>query len=197
MVVLNLFLNNHWSASSFELAYSKFFSLIKFFCNLILSCKYPYFALKLNIFIFMFTARSSITAALSPPLSVTPGGNASFYCEFYIDEVDKSLYDTVTVGLWELGSVYRTLSTLTKHSNLIMNPKLHQEAPEYHERVHASYLSNKTSNTSVISVVLLNVEVSDARSYGCSMDFGPFKEPVGTSVRIEVQGKITLTNLLE
>ena len=77
-----------------------------------------------------------------------------------------------------------------------MNPKLHQEAPEYHERVHTSYHSNRTSNTSVISVVLADVEVSDTRSYGCSMDFGPFKEPVGTYVKIEVEGKITLDDLL-
>ena len=160
--------------------------------------KYPYFAFKLKIIVFVFTAkRSSITAALSPPLSIASGGNASFYCEFYVGDIDKSLYDAVTVGLWELGDIYRTLSTLTKHNSIIMNPKLHHEAPEYNERVNVSYLSNTTSNTSVISVVLADVELSDARSYGCSMDFGPFKEPVGTYVKIEVQGKITLDNLVE
>lgn len=175
---------------------SKFLSACLFL--ILFKRKYPYFAFRLKIAIFLFTARkSSITAALSPPLSVTSGGNASFYCEFYIGEVDKSLYDAVTVGLWEVGGIYRTLSTLTKHDSIIMNPKLYQEAPEYHERVYASYLSNNTSNTSVISVVLADVKVSDARSYGCSMDFGPFKEPVGTYVRIEVQGKIQLDNLLE
>ena len=165
---------------------------------MILFWRYPYFAFRLKVVVFLFTARkSTITAALSPPLSVASGGNASFYCEFRVGEDDKSLYDAVTVGLWEVGGIYRTLSTLTRHDSIITNPKLYQEAPEYHERVYASYLSNKTSNTSVISVVLDDVNVYHARSYGCSMDFGPFKEPVGTYVRIEVQGKIQLDNLLE
>ena len=70
-----------------------------------------------------------------------------------------------------------------------MNPKLDQEATDYYGRNYASFLANKTSNTLIISVVLAQAKKTDERSYGCSMCFGPFKEPITSCVRINVQGK--------
>lgn len=79
-----------------------------------------------------------------------------------------------------------------------MNPKLDEEGPEYNQRIHAHLSTNKTNNnTSIISVVLADVKESHERSYGCSMYFGPYKEPTGSSVSIDVQGKNQLAQLLE
>ena len=77
-----------------------------------------------------------------------------------------------------------------------MNPKLDQEAPGYNGRVHATYRTNSTSNTSMILVVLTHVQESDERTYGCSISFGAFKEPIGSSVRIDMQGKNQFVCLL-
>ena len=134
------------------------------------------------------SVKSAITAAPSPPLSAAPGANASFQCEFRVGELDKSVYDGITVGIWERGGIYLTLLTVTKHEALIVNPKLDQEVPEYRGRVHAKTWANRTSNTSMMSVEIEDVRESDRRSYGCSMYFGPFKESLGASARIGVQG---------
>ena len=80
--------------------------------------------------------------------------------------------------------------TVTSKGDIIMNPKLDSEGPEYSQRVHAHLSTNKTdSDTSLISVVLTDVKETHERSYGCSMYFGPYKEPIGSSVSIDVQGK--------
>ena len=80
--------------------------------------------------------------------------------------------------------------TVTSNRNIIINPKLEEEGPEYNDRVHALLSTNKTNNyTSIISVVLTDVNESHQKSYGCSLYFGPYKEPVGSSVGIDVQGK--------
>ena len=73
-----------------------------------------------------------------------------------------------------------------------MNPKLAEEGPEYTDSVHALLSTNKTYNdTSIISVVLSDVNESHENSYGCSMYFGPYKEVVVSPrpVSILVQGK--------
>ena len=79
--------------------------------------------------------------------------------------------------------------TVTSNSNIIINPNLEDEGPEYTDRVHTLLSTNKTNNISVISVVLTEVSKSHENSYGCTMYFGPHKEPVGSSVTIDVQGK--------
>ena len=87
--------------------------------------------------------------------------------------------------------------TVTSKGDIILNPKLDKEGPEYRERVHARLSTNKTnSDASIISVVLADVKESLERSYGCSMDFGPYKETIGSSVIIEVLGKIQSAHLL-
>ena len=138
---------------------------------------------------------SAITAALSPPLSVAPGENTSFQCEFHLGEEDKGVYDGVTVGIWERGGIYLTLLTLTRNEIIIINPKLDQEVPEYQGRVHAKALSNKTSNTSVMSVEIKDVRESDRRSFGCSMYFGPYRGLLGASVQIDVKRMCYLVDM--
>ena len=130
----------------------------------------------------------SIIKAL-PSLPVTPGKTATFHCEFHVREEDKALYEGVTVGIWQRGGIYLTLLTVTNEHNIVINPKLDTEGPEYIHRVHGYLSTNKTSNFSKVSVELTDVKESDERSYGCSMYFGPFREPLGASVTMDVQGK--------
>ena len=133
---------------------------------------------------------SFIRALPSVPISVSPGQNVTFYCQFHVHENDKAFYEGVTVGVWQRGGISLTLMTVTSNSNIIINPNLQEEGPEYTDRVHALLSTNKTNNnTSVISVVLTEVSESHEKSYGCTMYFGPYKEPVGSSVTIDVQGK--------
>ena len=80
--------------------------------------------------------------------------------------------------------------TVTSNRNVIINPKMEEEGPEYNDRFHALLSPNETNNnTSIISVVLTDVNESHEKAYGCSMYFGPYKESVGSSVSIDVQGK--------
>ena len=130
----------------------------------------------------------SIIKAL-PSLPATPGKTATFHCEFHVREEDKALYEGVTVGIWQRGGIYLTLLTVTNEHNIVINPKLDTEGPEYIHRVHGYLSTNKTNNFSKVSVELTDVKESDERSYGCSMYFGPFREPLGASVTIDVQGK--------
>lgn len=138
-----------------------------------------------------FSERTSfITALPSVPISVSPGKNVTFHCQFHVHEKDKAFYEGVTVGVWQRGGIQITLMTVTSNRDIIINPKLDEEGPEYNDRVHALLSTNKTYNiTSTISVVLTDVNDSHERSYGCSMYFGPYKEPIGSSVSIDVQGK--------
>ena len=124
------------------------------------------------------------------PISTRPVKNVTFHCQFHVHEKDEAFYEGVTVGVWQRGRVALTLITVTSKRNVIINPKLHEEGPEYNDRVHALLSANKTNiNTSIISVELTDVNESHERSYGCSMHFGPYKEPIGSSVSIDVQGK--------
>lgn len=130
---------------------------------------------------------SAMTTVWSPPLSVQPGSNASFQCQFYVGEADEPVFDYVTVGLWERGGISLTLLTLTKRGNVIVNPKLNKEAPLYAGRVHWRQWKNTTTNTSGITVKIEHVEESDEGFYGCSIFFGAFKGELGESVKIDVQ----------
>ncbi|KAJ7381384.1 hypothetical protein OS493_001518 [Desmophyllum pertusum] len=132
---------------------------------------------------------SLITALPSLPISVRPGENATFRCEFHVLEKDKGHYAGVAVGIWGKGGITLTLMTVTSEGDVIMNPKLDEEGPEYIQRVHAQLSSNKTDSDtqSILSVVLADVTESHERSYGCSMFFGPFREPIGSFVSLDVQ----------
>ncbi|XP_078379886.1 uncharacterized protein LOC144662814 isoform X1 [Oculina patagonica] len=131
---------------------------------------------------------SFVTTLPSLPISVSLGKNATFYCQFHVHEKDKAFYEGVTVGVWERGAIILTLMTVTRKGDIIINPKLDKEGPEYSQRVHAHLSTNKSdSDTSILSVVLADVQESHKRSYGCSMYFGPYKEPIGSSVSIDVQ----------
>lgn len=137
-----------------------------------------------------------MTTVWSPPLSVQPGSNASFQCQFYVGEADESVFDYVTVGLWERGGISVTLLTLTKRGNVIVNPKLNKEAPLYAGRVHGRQWKNTTTNTSGITVKIKHVEESDEGFYGCSIFFGAFKGVLGESVKIDVQGRWCCTKIV-
>ena len=97
------------------------------------------------------------------------------------------MYDGVAVGIWERGGIHLTLLTLTRNETIIINPKLDQEVPEYQGRVYAKTWSNKTSNTSMMSVEIKDVRESDRRSFGCSMYFGPYKGSLGAYLQTHVK----------
>ena len=137
-----------------------------------------------------------MTAFPSLPIPATPGQNVTFHCEFHLHETDQDLYEGVAVGVWERGGISLTLMTVTSDKRIVVNPKLIEEGPEYVDRIYGHLSTNETRNdSSVISVELADVKKSDERSYGCIMYLGPFREPLGTSVAIDVQGrKICSTN---
>ena len=138
--------------------------------------------------------RSMITAL---PLLLKPTRqekNATFHCEFYVGEDDEALFDGVAVGVWERCEISLTLMTVTSNYNIVINPKLYQEGPEYNQKVYGYLSTNNTNNASRITVELADVTESSDRSYGCSMYFGPFREPLGSSLSIDVEGKKTCLN---
>ena len=116
--------------------------------------------------------------------------NVTFHCEFHVDEDDRALFDGVAVGVWERGEISLTLMTVTSNYNIVINPKLYQEGPEYNQRVYGYLSTNNTNNATRLTVELKDVTESGDRSYGCSMYFGPFREPLGSSLSIDVEGKI-------
>ena len=148
-----------------------------------------------KIFLFLlisptFLERTSFITALPSAVSVSPGKNVTFHCRFHVHEKDKAFYDGVTVGVLQRGGISLTLMTVASNRNIIINPELAEEGPEYNQRVHALLSTNKTNNdTSIISVVLSDVNESHEKSYGCSVYFGPYREPVVSSVSIDVEGK--------
>ena len=148
-----------------------------------------------KIFLFLlisptFLERTSFITALPSAVSVSPGKNVTFHCRFHVHEKDKAFYDGVTVGVLQRGGISLTLMTVASNRNIIINPELAEEGPEYNQRVHALLSTNKTNNnTSIISVVLTDVNESHEKSYGCNMHFGPYREPVVSSVSIDVEGK--------
>ena len=148
-----------------------------------------------KIFLFLlisptFLERTSFITALPSAVSVSTGKNVTFHCRFHVHEKDKAFYDGVTVGVLQRGGISLTLMTVASNRNIIINPELAEEGPEYNQRVHALLSTNKTNNdTSIISVVLSDVNESHEKSYACSMYFGPYKEPVVSSVSIDVEGK--------
>ena len=138
--------------------------------------------------------RSMITAL---PLLLKPTRqekNVTFHCEFYVGEDDEALFDGVAVGVWGRCEISLTLMTVTSNYNIVINPKLYQEGPEYNQKVYGYLSTNNTNNASRITVELADVTESSDRSYGCSMYFGPFREPLGSSLSIDVEGKKTCLN---
>lgn len=129
-----------------------------------------------------------VIAFPSLPIRARKDKNLTFHCEFHVAAEDEELYEGVAVGVWERGEIALTLMTVTKEYSIVMNPKLYEEGPEYSQRVRAHLSTNNTSNTSKVLVELAEVKESDERSYGCSMYFGPFREPLGSSVSVYVEG---------
>lgn len=134
----------------------------------------------------MITALPSALQSL--PIRARKGKNLTFHCEFRVAAEDEALYEGIAVGVWERGEIALTLMTVTKEYSIVMNPKLYKEGPEYSQRVRAHLSTNNSSNTSKVLVELAEVKESDERSYGCSMYFGPFREPLGSSVSVHVEG---------
>ena len=133
------------------------------------------------------------------PLQLKPtkqDKNVTFHCEFHVDEDDRALFDGVAVGVWERGEISLTLMTVTSSYNIVINPKLYQEGPEYNQRVYGYLSTNNTNNATRLTVELADVTESGDRSYGCSMYFGPFREPLGSSLSIDVEGKIPCLNCI-
>ena len=129
---------------------------------------------------------SSMITAL--PIRARKGKNLTFHCEFRVAPEDEAQYEGIAVGVWERGEIALTLMTVTKENSIFMNPNLYEQGPEYSQRVRAHLSTNSTSNTLKISVELAEVKESDERYYGCSMYFGPFREPLG-SFSVDVEGK--------
>lgn len=140
----------------------------------------------------MITALPSALQSL--PIRARKGKNLTFHCEFRVAAEDEALYEGIAVGVWERGEIALTLMTVTKEYSIVMNPKLYKEGPEYSQRVRAHLSTNNSSNTSKVLVELAEVKESDERSYGCSMYFGPFREPLGSSVSVYVEGTNSSSN---
>ena len=79
------------------------------------------FLLSLLISSTFLERTSFITALPSAPVSVSPGKNVTFHCQFHVHEKDKAFYEGVTVGVLQSWLISWDCSLSILHNTLLVH----------------------------------------------------------------------------
>ena len=113
------------------------------------------------------------------------GSDALFQWVLSKDLTSRPDFQGLVFGLWKNGYLAIYLITVTKARRIILNPGLKDEAPQLDGRVQWKGDLSK----SLAAFQISQVNAKDQMDYGIVLDFGPYRNSLSDSIRLEVKGK--------
>ena len=129
---------------------------------------------------------AQITRVSSNPLKAFEGSNAVFHWALSDEVTSRPDFEGLVFGVWKNGYLATYITTVTRTKHIISNPGLQVEAPHLDGRVHWKGNLSK----SVVAFQISHVSAKDEMDYGLVLNFGPYRNSLSDSVRLEVKGKI-------
>ena len=113
------------------------------------------------------------------------GSDALFQWTLNKDVISQPDFEGLVFGLWKNGYLATYITTVTRTNRIISNPGLKEEAPQIDGRVQWKGDLSK----SLAAFQISRVSEKDQMDYGLVLNFGPYKNSLSDSVRLEVKGK--------
>ena len=88
-------------------------------------------------------------------------------------------------GLWRNGHLATYITTVTRNEQVIPNPAIKEEAPQFVDRV--KWKGDLSKSLAVFQISHVGSE--DQMEFGIMLNFGPFRNLLSDSLRLEVQGE--------
>lgn len=128
---------------------------------------------------------AQIIRVSSDPVRAFKGSDAVFQWVLSKDLTSRPDFQGLVFGLWKNGYLATYLTTVTKARRIILNPGLKDEAPHLEGRVQWRGDLSK----SLAAFQISQVNAKDQMDYGLVLNFGPYRNSLSDSVRLEVKGK--------
>ena len=119
------------------------------------------------------------------PVRAFEGSDAVFQWVLSKDLTSRPDFQELVFGLWKNGYLATYLTTVTKARRIILNPGLKDEAPQLEGRVQWRGDFSK----SLAAFQISQVNTKDQMDYGLVLYFGPYRNSLSDSIRLEVKGK--------
>ena len=120
------------------------------------------------------------------------GSDALFQWTLDKDVTSQPNFEGLVFGLWKNGYLATYITTVTRTNRIISNPELKEEAPQIDGRVQWKGDLSK----SLAAFQISRVSAEDQMDYGLVLNFGPYKNSLSDSVRLEVKGKRQIVQML-
>lgn len=128
---------------------------------------------------------AQIIRVSSDPVRAFEGSDAVFQWILSKDLTSRPDFQGLVFGLWKNGFLATYITTVTKAKRIILNPDLKDEAPQLEGRVQWRGDLSK----SLAAFQISQVYAKDQMDYGLVLNFGPYRNPLSDTVRLEVKGK--------
>ena len=128
---------------------------------------------------------AEISRLSSDPVRTFQGSTATFQWTVSENLTSRPDFEGLVFGLWKNGYLATYITTVTKNEQIIPNPGLKDEAPQFDGRVQWTGDLSKFLAAFQIS----HVSSEDQMDYGIVLNFGPYTDAPSDSVSLEVKGK--------
>ena len=118
----------------------------------------------------------------SDPIIAFEGSNVLFQWNLKGNLTSQPDFKGVVFGVWRNGYLATYLTTVTKNEQVIQNPHLKKEAPQFFGRVQWRGDLSK-------SLAVFQISAKDQMDYGLLLNFGPYRNSPSDSVSLKVEGK--------
>ena len=121
----------------------------------------------------------------SDPVIAFEGSDVLFQWNLKENLTSQHDFKGVVFGIWRNGYLATYLTTVTRNEQVIPNPDLKEEAPQFVGRVQWRGDLSKSLAVFQISAV----SSKDQMDYGLLLNFGPYRNSPSGSVSFKVEGK--------
>ena len=140
---------------------------------------------RLTVVLTIIGYDAQIIRVSSDPVRAFEGSDALFQWVLSKDLTSRPDFQGLVFGLWKNGYLATYLITVTTARRIILNPGLIDEAPQLEGRVQWRGDLSK----SLAAFQISQVNAKDQMDYGLGLNFGPYRNSLSDSIRLEVKGK--------
>lgn len=122
------------------------------------------------------------------PVRVIKGDDAILQWAVHENITSPSEFENLVFGLWRNGHLATYITTVTRNEQVIPNPAIKEEAPQFVDRV--KWKGDLSKSLAVFQISHVGSE--DQMEFGIMLNFGPFRNLLSDSLRLEVQAPPTI-----
>ncbi|XP_068732572.1 limbic system-associated membrane protein-like isoform X1 [Montipora capricornis] len=122
------------------------------------------------------------------PVRVIKGDDAILQWAVHENITTPSEFENLVFGLWRNGHLATYITTVTRNEQVIPNPAIKEEAPQFVDRV--KWRGDLSKSLAVFQIS--DVGSEDQMEFGITLNFGPFRNLLSDSLRLEIQAPPTI-----